>query len=225
MEFALVVVVVSKLNTEVTVPEKLICYIRCYTRCQPWSSDRFSREKLVVYIQANEPQVLDDFLKNLLKGNGQQTSHTFFSSLISFLLTWMLEYWNTSLSTTMTLEDSNDIPPSSLKPPILKQQPHHLLTSGYQQNIKKYKLSTFEPFHHKMADALTTSSRSFYERSKAKLGLSIVLGAASMMLLGFSSGSGGLVSYCQPRLSFHWPLGSVNVFMIKAFLHIRLECI
>ena len=76
-----------------------------------------------------------------------------------------------------------------------------------------------------MADALTTSSRSFYERSKAKLGLSIVLGAASMMLLGFSSGSGGLVSYCQPRLSFHWPLGSVNVFMIKAFLHIRLECI
>ena len=49
MEFALVVVVVSKLNTEVTVPEKLICYIRCYTRCQPWSSDRFSREKQVVY--------------------------------------------------------------------------------------------------------------------------------------------------------------------------------
>ena len=44
-----------------------------------------------------------------------------------------------------------------------------------------------------MADALTTSSRSFYERSKAKLGLSIVLGAASMMLLGFCSSSGGLV--------------------------------
>ena len=153
------------------------------------------------------------------------THFLFFSHFFSFLLTWMLEYWNTSLSTTMTLEDSNDIPPSSLKPPILKQQPHHLLTSGYQQNIKKYKLSTFELFHHKMADALTTSSRSFYERSKAKLGLSIVLGAASMMLLGFSSGSGGLVSYCQPCLSFHWPLGSVNVFRIKAFLHIRLECI
>ena len=84
MECALVVVIVSKLNTEVTVPEKLICYIRCYTRCQPWSSDRFSREKQVVYIQANEPQVLDDFLKNLLKGNGQKTSHTFFS-LFSFL--------------------------------------------------------------------------------------------------------------------------------------------
>ena len=44
-----------------------------------------------------------------------------------------------------------------------------------------------------MADALTTSSRSFYERSKAKLGLSIVLGAASMMLLGFCSTAGGLV--------------------------------
>ena len=46
-----------------------------------------------------------------------------------------------------------------------------------------------------MADALTTSSRSFYERSKAKLGLSIVLGAASMMLLGFCSTAGGLVRW------------------------------
>ena len=131
MEFALVVVVVSKLNTEVTVPEKLICYIRCYTRCQPWSSDRFSREKQVVYISERTSSTRRFLEESSERKRTKDITHFLFSLIFSFLLTWMLEYWNTSLSTTMTLEDSNDIPPSSLKPPILKQQPHHLLTSGY----------------------------------------------------------------------------------------------
>ena len=132
MECALVVVIVSKLNTEVTVPEKLICYIRCYTRCQPWSSDRFSREKQVVYISERTSSTRRFLEESSERERTIDITHClFFSHFFSFLLTWMLEYWNTSLSTTMTLEDSNDIPPSSLKPPILKQQPHHLLTSGY----------------------------------------------------------------------------------------------
>jgi hypothetical protein len=44
-----------------------------------------------------------------------------------------------------------------------------------------------------MADTLTTASRQFYERSKAKEVVSITLAAASMMLLGFCSQSAGLV--------------------------------
>ena len=39
-------------------------------------------------------------------------------------------------------------------------------------------------------DDLSQTSRSFYERSKTKLVASIVLGAACMMLLGFTSNSG-----------------------------------
>ena len=41
------------------------------------------------------------------------------------------------------------------------------------------------------ADDLTPASRSFYERSKAKMAASIVLGATCMMLLGFTANSGG----------------------------------
>lgn len=42
------------------------------------------------------------------------------------------------------------------------------------------------------ADGLTILSRSFYERTRLKLAMSIVLGAASLMMLGFCSNSGGL---------------------------------
>ena len=40
-------------------------------------------------------------------------------------------------------------------------------------------------------DSLTASSRSFYERSKAKLALSIVIAAGGLMVLGFCSVAGG----------------------------------
>jgi hypothetical protein len=42
------------------------------------------------------------------------------------------------------------------------------------------------------ADTLTQTSRAFYERAKAKLAASIILGAGSLMLLGFCSENGGL---------------------------------
>ena len=42
------------------------------------------------------------------------------------------------------------------------------------------------------ADALTRSSRDFYERTKAKMFISIVLGGASLLLIGACSTSGGL---------------------------------
>jgi hypothetical protein len=42
-----------------------------------------------------------------------------------------------------------------------------------------------------MADALSPPSRSFYERTKAKMAVSIVLAASCLMLLGFCSNSGG----------------------------------
>ena len=45
------------------------------------------------------------------------------------------------------------------------------------------------------ADSLSSSSRSFYERSKGKLNISLVLAAAGMMLLGFCGVAGGKVSY------------------------------
>ena len=41
------------------------------------------------------------------------------------------------------------------------------------------------------ADDLSPASRSFYERSKAKMAASIVLGASCLMLLGFTANSGG----------------------------------
>ena len=41
-------------------------------------------------------------------------------------------------------------------------------------------------------DSLTASSRSFYERSKGKLALSIVIAAGGLMVLGFCSVAGGL---------------------------------
>ena len=41
-------------------------------------------------------------------------------------------------------------------------------------------------------DSLTASSRSFYERSKAKLAASIVIAAGGLMILGFCSSAGGL---------------------------------
>lgn len=40
-------------------------------------------------------------------------------------------------------------------------------------------------------DSLTASSRGFYERSKGKVALSILVAAASMMLLGFCSVAAG----------------------------------
>lgn len=45
------------------------------------------------------------------------------------------------------------------------------------------------------ADTLTITSRAFYERAKGKLVLSIILGAGSLMLLGFCSEDGGLSRY------------------------------
>ena len=44
-----------------------------------------------------------------------------------------------------------------------------------------------------MADALSTKSRSYYERSRGKVAYSIIVAAASMMLLGFCSESAGMV--------------------------------
>jgi hypothetical protein len=43
-------------------------------------------------------------------------------------------------------------------------------------------------------DGLSSLSRAFYERARLKLELSLVLGAAAFMLLGFSSESGGMVN-------------------------------
>lgn len=40
-------------------------------------------------------------------------------------------------------------------------------------------------------DSLTASSRSFYERSKGKVALSIVVAAGGLMVLGFCSVAGG----------------------------------
>lgn len=44
------------------------------------------------------------------------------------------------------------------------------------------------------ADTLTATSRAFYERSKMKVALSIVTGAAALMLLGFCASAGGQAS-------------------------------
>jgi len=48
-----------------------------------------------------------------------------------------------------------------------------------------------------MADVLTPTSRNFFERTKAKLVASLVLGASSLMLLGFCSYSGGTAANFQ----------------------------
>jgi hypothetical protein len=42
-----------------------------------------------------------------------------------------------------------------------------------------------------MSDALTVTSRNFFERVKNKVALSIFTAAAALMLLGFCSSSGG----------------------------------
>jgi hypothetical protein len=42
------------------------------------------------------------------------------------------------------------------------------------------------------ADTLTLTSRAFYERAKAKLAASIILGSGALMLLGFCSEDSGL---------------------------------
>ena len=42
-----------------------------------------------------------------------------------------------------------------------------------------------------MADVLKADSRQFFERTKAKLAISIVVGASSLMLLGFGAYSAG----------------------------------
>ncbi len=41
------------------------------------------------------------------------------------------------------------------------------------------------------ADTLTVTSRAFYERSKAKVAISIIVAASGLMLLGFCSVAGG----------------------------------
>ncbi len=45
------------------------------------------------------------------------------------------------------------------------------------------------------SDTLSTTSRNFYENAKSKLSYSLVLGAAALMLIGFSSFTGGLSKY------------------------------
>jgi len=50
------------------------------------------------------------------------------------------------------------------------------------------------------ADTLTVSSRAFYERSKAKLGASIIIAAGSLMLLGFCSIAGGQAAALQQSI-------------------------
>jgi hypothetical protein len=42
-----------------------------------------------------------------------------------------------------------------------------------------------------MADTLTVNSRNFYENAKLKFAASLMIGAATMMLLGFTSVNGG----------------------------------
>ena len=42
------------------------------------------------------------------------------------------------------------------------------------------------------SDTLTVPSRNFFERTRAKLVISIATGAMGLMLLGFGSSSGGL---------------------------------
>ena len=52
-----------------------------------------------------------------------------------------------------------------------------------------------------MADSLTVTSRNFFERTKAKLVASLVVGSASLMLLGFCSYSGGTAANFQSGVS------------------------
>jgi len=54
-----------------------------------------------------------------------------------------------------------------------------------------------------MADVLTTSSRNFYERTRGKVVVSLVLGSASLMLLGFCSYSGGTAANFQAGMLAH----------------------
>ena len=49
------------------------------------------------------------------------------------------------------------------------------------------------------ADTLTATSRAFYERSKAKVVISIFAAAGGMMLLGFCSSTGGQSSAANTR--------------------------
>ena len=92
-------------------------------------------------------------------------------------------------------------------PTTVLQLPHlsyytsqYIIVTFHDINIWREKMS---------ADSLSTTSRGFYERSKAKLTISLVLGAASMMLLGFCADAGGQV----PQ-----PMQRMNVFRCVFFI-------
>jgi len=63
-----------------------------------------------------------------------------------------------------------------------------------------------------MADVLTTSSRNFYERTRGKVVVSLVLGSASLMLLGFCSYSGGTAANFQSDLTHQNKLATTDDF-------------
>lgn len=73
-------------------------------------------------------------------------------------------------------------------------------------------LSTLPPQVLKMADVLSPIGRNFYEKTREKLVLSIVLGAAAMMLLGFTSNSAGLVRSWDFASQLQWHSYLVGLF-------------
>lgn len=56
-----------------------------------------------------------------------------------------------------------------------------------------------------MADVLKTESRQFFERTKAKLAISIVVGASSLMLLGFGAYAAGQAASYNTMVSARGP--------------------
>ena len=74
------------------------------------------------------------------------------------------------------------------------------------------------------SDTLTVTSRAFYERSKAKVAISIIVAASSLMLLGFCAVAGGNSASSNgkkivPLIFLRWLLfcSSVNNFCSVCF--------
>ena len=54
-----------------------------------------------------------------------------------------------------------------------------------------------------MSDILSNPSRNFYERTKAKCTLSLLVASSAMMLLGFGAYSGGLAQSMQVQVGIN----------------------
>jgi hypothetical protein len=70
-------------------------------------------------------------------------------------------------------------------------------------------------------DGLSSLSRAFYERARMKLGVSLVLGAAALMLLGFCSEAGGQVNMCMHVFMYEYLHINMSIYR-QAHIHISL---